>query len=99
MIPFPNGLFSRGGGPVGLLDGLSGTTTIIGAWSSARSLKSSTYGAGAMKVRSNEAGAQSTIGFVGSVLNTALLLSVCVGGQKEGVIQCIDQSGHGFHMA
>ena len=89
----------RSSGPQGLLDQLSSSTTIIGAWSSCRSLKSSTYSAGAMKVRSNEAGTQTNIGFVGRLLNTAALIAVCVGGEKEGVIQWNDQSGNANHLA
>lgn len=106
MIPTPfafrNGSAGGGGGGPGLpglLDTLSSSTTIIGAWSSCRALKSSTYNAGAIKVRSNQAGTQTTIGFVNSLLNTAALLAVCVGGQKEGVIELFDQSGNANHMA
>lgn len=98
-VPSPLSFLTPGAYTPYMLDGLSSTTTIVGAWSSGRALKRSVYGAGAMKVRSNEAGTQTTVGFSGGLLNVTTLLAACVATQKLGVIQWNDQSGNGNHMA
>ena len=95
--PFP-GMLAKSAGFTGLLDQLSGTTTIIGAWSVCRALKGITYSAGAMKARSNDTGSGTVIGFNGTIINTTALNALWSSGLAVGVNELFDQSGNGNHL-
>lgn len=90
MIPFPIGLFAGGLLSKPLLNQLSAGTTVIGAWSSARQLKTSAT----VAMHASKPGvAFQDIGFNGGLLDTAGLISFG-GGSDVGAFSLFDQTGN-----